>query len=473
MTQQHEALSPITSEQLSLPIAATHSPWHAQQVDWWKHYRNPTLNALIEQALADAPSLKVLATRLKSSNNAADAVRKLSYPTGQVKVDWTGQEFFNSTLKQGTAAPAVLAGVPQDLSDQFIGLASVSAGISWDLDLWGRHRSLYRAALGQARAHQYEYEAARQGLVAQMVALHAQILGLDERINIAQKHIEIQTTLAQRWQERERSGLAPTQNSLQADILAAQLTQLHSSLVGQKAVARAQLAALVGQTPAQLVEFLPEQEWRSLNVPNEVPAQILGTRPDLAAARAYIEASSAQVDAVQAEFYPNINLGLSTALQLLSVQNILNFKGHSAAIQPAITLPIFNTPVLNAKLRHQQAQLDTVVAQYNQAVFQAVSDAHQQLTNYRQANTYLTQQSRIVSNYQRLLGLAQQRFRAGIAPQMEMLMLQSAALREQDNKVMAQAMRRAQEARLISSLGLEATHWSIPTSAPSRPTVTQ
>ena len=280
-------------------------------------------------------------------------------------------------------------------------------------------------------------------------------MAFTERANIVDKQIATQTTLRQRWLEREQAGLQPTQNSVQVDMTLAQLVQLKQSLMAQKAVARAQLAALIGQTPEQLTEFLPEQTWQTLNLPQNIPVQILGTRPDIAAAREYIVASTEQVNAVKAEFYPNINIGLSTALQLLNLQDILDFRGQNAAVKPAISLPIFNTIQLNAKLRQQQAQLDNTIAQYNQTVFQAVSDAHQQLAQYRQAQAYLTAQARIVKDSQTLTDLSAQRYRAGMSPQMESLMYQTATLREQDALVMGYAMRRAQEARLASSLGTE------------------
>ena len=458
VTGKHETLAQVDNARLNLPEASGQTLAQWPQQGWWTQYNNPTLNALIEQAMSDGPSLKVLATRIDASQNAADAVRKLSYPMGQVKVDWTGQEFFNTRIDGATPqSQAALSsrGIPTNPSDQFIALTNISAGISWDLDLWGHNRALYGAALGLSRAQTLEYEAARQGVIANIVGLHAQIMAFTERANIVDKQIATQTTLRQRWLEREQAGLQPTQNSVQVDMTLAQLAQLKQSLMAQKAVARAQLAALIGQTPEQLTEFLPEQTWQTLNLPQNIPVQILGTRPDIAAAREYIVASTEQVNAVKAEFYPNINIGLSTALQLLNLQDILDFRGQNAAVKPAISLPIFNTIQLNAKLRQQQAQLDNTVAQYNQTVFQAVSDAHQQLAQYRQAQAYLTAQARIVKDNQTLTDLSAQRYRAGMSPQMESLMYQTATLREQDALVMGYAMRRAQEARLASSLGTE------------------
>ena len=458
VTGKHETLAQVDNARLNLPEVSGRTLAQWPQQGWWTQYNNPTLNALIEQAMSDGPSLKVLATRIDASQNAADAVRKLSYPMGQVKVDWTGQEFFNTRIDGATPqSQAALSsrGIPTNPSDQFIALTNISAGISWDLDLWGHNRALYGAALGLSRAQTLEYEAARQGVIANIVGLHAQIMAFTERANIVDKQIATQTTLRQRWLEREQAGLQPTQNSVQVDMTLAQLAQLKQSLMAQKAVARAQLAALIGQTPEQLTEFLPEQTWQTLNLPQNIPVQILGTRPDIAAAREYIVASTEQVNAVKAEFYPNINIGLSTALQLLNLQDILDFRGQNAAVKPAISLPIFNTIQLNAKLRQQQAQLDNTIAQYNQTVFQAVSDAHQQLAQYRQAQAYLTAQARIVKDSQTLTDLSAQRYRAGMSPQMESLMYQAATLREQDALVMGYAMRRAQEARLASSLGTE------------------
>ena len=458
VTGKHEMLAQVDNARLNLPEVSGRTLAQWPQQGWWTQYNSPTLNALIEQAMRDGPSLKVLATRIDASQNAADAVRKLSYPMGQVKVDWTGQEFFNTRIDGATPqSQAALSsrGIPTNPSDQFIALTNISAGISWDLDLWGHNRALYGAALGLSRAQTLEYEAARQGVIANIVGLHAQIMAFTERANIVDKQIATQTTLRQRWLEREQAGLQPTQNSVQVDMTLAQLAQLKQSLMAQKAVARAQLAALIGQTPEQLAEFFPEQTWQTLNLPQNIPVQILGTRPDIAAAREYIVASTEQVNAVKAEFYPNINIGLSTALQLLNLQDILDFRGQNAAVKPAISLPIFNTIQLNAKLRQQQAQLDNTIAQYNQTVFQAVSDAHQQLAQYRQAQAYLTAQARIVKDSQTLTDLSAQRYRAGMSPQMESLMYQTATLREQDALVMGYAMRRAQEARLASSLGTE------------------
>ena len=189
-------------------------------------------------------------------------------------------------------------------------------------------------------------------------------------------------------------------------------------------------------------------------MPSVVSSNILGSRPDIAAAREYIEAASEQVKSVRAEFYPDINLSVFAGLQIIGLSDILRFQGNNFGVKPAITLPLFSSVQLNAKLRIQQAQLDTAIAQYNKTVLEGISDAAQQLAQQRQTQAQVSQQARIVKNQQKLADLARQRYHVGMSPQMEALALQAAAYSAQDALYASYAARRLQEARLAYSLGI-------------------
>ena len=291
-------------------------------------------------------------------------------------------------------------------------------------------------------------------MITQIVGLHATISALQSRQAILRQMIALQTTLKQRWLERERAGLQPVQNSVQTDIMIAQMEQLSAGLNAQHEVLRAQLAALVGLTPQQLPPISATGTWATLRLPNDLTTNILGSRPDIAAAREYITAASEQVKSVRAEFYPDINLSVFTGLQIIGLDDILRFSGKNMGVRPAITLPLFSSVQLNAKLRIQQAQLDTAIAQYNKTVFEGVSDAAQQLAQHRQTQAQVSQQARIVKDQQKLAELARQRYQVGMSPQMETLGLQAAALSAQDALYANYAARRLQEARLANSLGI-------------------
>ena len=454
---KYEPLAQVNNDVLSLPNASGQTLAQWPHEGWWRAYNDATLNRLIEQALADGPSLQVLAQRAKTAQINADAVRKSHYPAGQIKATWTGQKFFDANVdayQQNLQGYLQQMGMSGDIPDQGMKQTDISAGLSWDLDLWGKNRAAYNAALGQSRAQALEYEAARQGVITQIVGLHATISALQSRQAILRQMIALQTTLKQRWLERERAGLQPVQNSVQTDIMIAQMEQLSAGLNAQHEVLRAQLAALVGLTPQQLPPISATGTWATLRLPNDLTTNILGSRPDIAAAREYITAASEQVKSVRAEFYPDINLSVFTGLQIIGLDDILRFSGKNMGVRPAITLPLFSSVQLNAKLRIQQAQLDTAIAQYNKTVFEGVSDAAQQLAQHRQTQAQVSQQARIVKDQQKLAELARQRYQVGMTPQMETLGLQAAALSAQDALYANYAARRLQEARLANSLGI-------------------
>ena len=459
VTGKHEPMAPISNDELNLPETSGSSLAQWPHEGWWRAYNDPSLNRLVEQALADGPSLKVLAQRAKTAQSNADAVRKAHYPAGQIKATWTGQKFVNGELD---AYAQSLQGLllqnpsidPKNLPDQGIKQTDISAGFSWDLDLWGKNRAAYNAALGQSRAQALEYEAARQGVITQIVGLHANIAALQSRQAILRQMIALHSTLKQRWLEREQAGLQSVQRSVETDIAIAQMEQLSAGLNAQHEVLRAQLAALVGLTPAQLPAIRATDHWSTLRLPSVVSSNILGSRPDIAAAREYIEAASEQVKSVRAEFYPDINLSVFAGLQIIGLSDILRFQGNNFGVKPAITLPLFSSVQLNAKLRIQQAQLDTAIAQYNKTVLEGISDAAQQLAQQRQTQAQVSQQARIVKNQQKLADLARQRYHVGMSPQMEALALQAAAYSAQDALYASYAARRLQEARLAYSLGI-------------------
>ena len=90
VTGKYEPMSQVNNDTLNLPETSGQTLAQWPHEGWWRAYNDVTLNALVEQALADGPSLKVLAQRAQIAKTNADAVRKSHYPAGQIKATWTG-----------------------------------------------------------------------------------------------------------------------------------------------------------------------------------------------------------------------------------------------------------------------------------------------------------------------------------------------------------------------------------------------
>lgn len=439
-TSKHTPLTQITPSQTNLPTnQAALINW--PQFGWWRSYNDEQLNNLIKQAFINSPDLQTLSTRVKSSELIANGVKKLSYPTGGVKAVLSGQTYSENYI------------YPPSLWGEWKDSGMIASNLTWDLDLWGRNRARYRSALGQNTALQFEYKAARDTITSTIIALHAQISALAGRTDLLQKQIAIQNQAKQRWTEREQAGLQAVLSSIQVDMALAQLEQLNSTFKAQNEILYAQLSALIGAPLNSLPLIKSNNSWLTLELPNEIHANILGTRPDIAAAKYYIIAASESVKSAKAEFYPNISLSVGAGFQAIGLNKLLKAGSRYDIIEPAITLPIFSGASLNANLRNQQAKLDETIAYYNQTVYQAIKDVTEQLANQRNSTEQITQHQRLAHNLKRLSDLSLARYQQGIVPQMETLSAQSNALSQDDALQAAYATRRIQEARLAVSLG--------------------
>lgn len=439
-TSKHTPLTQITPEQLNLPNnqkALLNWP----QAGWWRAYKNDQLNSLIEQAFTNSPNLQLLSARVKSAEAMANGVKKLSYPMGGIKTVLSGQTYSEHYI------------YPPSLWGEWKDSGMIAANLTWDLDLWGRNRAQYRSALGQSTALQFEYEAARDTITSNIVGLHAQISALATRIELLKMQIMIQKQVKQRWLERERAGLQPIFNSIQTNMTLTQLEQLNSTFVTQNDILHAQLSALIGAPLNSIPLINPSHSWSALKLPNEIHANILGTRPDIAAAKQYIVAASESVKSAKAEFYPNISLSAGAGFQAIGLDKLLKAGSRYDIIEPAITLPIFSGVSLNAKLRNQQAKLDESIAFYNQTVHQAIKDVTEQLANQRNSNAQIIQHQRLANDAKSLSNLSLSRYQQGLTPQMESLSTQSNSLSQEDALQVAYANRRIHEARLAVSLG--------------------
>ena len=143
VTSEHEPLAKVTNAQLNLPQVSQHARINWPQAGWWRQYQDGQLNALIDLAFQGAPDLQVLASRVSASQIAADGVKKLSYPTGGIKLSVAGQTYPEHYI------------YPQGLGGEWKDSGLIAANLTWDLDIWGRHRAQYRAALGQEAAAQF------------------------------------------------------------------------------------------------------------------------------------------------------------------------------------------------------------------------------------------------------------------------------------------------------------------------------
>jgi len=181
-------------------------------------------------------------------------------------------------------------------------------------------------------------------------------------------------------------------------------------------VVRAQLGALVGSGPDRGFDLQRPRLTapRTPQLPSLLPAELLGRRPDIVAQRWRVESATRGVAAAEAAFYPNVNLAAFVGFQAIGLSKLFSSGSAIVGAGPAVSLPIFNRRELHGALQSQQAQYDASVAQYNQALIDAVNDVANVVTNWdglvKEANEARIAEDAAQSAY----SISKERYRAGL-----------------------------------------------------------
>ena len=410
--------------------------------DWWKQLNDEELGHLIELALHENPGIAQAAKQIEKAAAYADSARSTLAPqvTGALSVS-------RQRLSENAFYPPPYGGSHQTLAD-----ASLNA--NWDLDFWGRNRSALDAALSQTRAAVAEQAATRLMISVAVARTYYQLAHQLDYQALAEQALQqrgqeldlvearLRTGLdSEVEQQQAQSALASAKVDLQAAQEAADLT-------------RNALAALTAQ-PAQALRGLDAQlsARPPQTVPDDIPVDLLGRRPDLAAAKARVEAAGANIREAHAEFYPNVSLSAFIGLSSFGLSKFLDLGSGTTGIGPALHLPVFDAGRLRANLRVKNADYDLAVTSYNQTLLEALHDIADQITSLKTVQRQTQDQQIALQAAEHAYQLAQARYKAGLSNYLSVLSAEDGWLRERGRDLDLRARGLDLNLSLIKSLG--------------------
>lgn len=402
------------------------SPAAWPRTDWWKQLGDPQLDRLIDEALAGAPGLRVAEARLRRAIGVAEVQGAGRYPSASVSGSIIRQRFSEHGL------------VPPPFGGAYLTLPQLQVGASYELDLWGKNRAAYEAAVGEANAAQVDAHAARLALAVNVALAYVQLERAYLQLDVAEKSLkqrdQVFNLTRQRYQAGIDSRLAVKQAEAALPATREQIAQLQETI----GLLRNQLAALLGQGPdrgaaIERPSAAPTGLPAGLRIalPAALPAELLGRRPDIVAQRWRVEAASRQIDVAKAQFYPNVSLTAFAGLQSISLSGFLDSGNRTFGIGPAISLPIFDNGRLRGNLSATNASYDAAVEQYNQTLVDALREVADQLTSFASLKEQLAQQTEAQATAQEAYDLALLRFREGVGNYLEVLSAETQLLQQQ------------------------------------------
>lgn len=414
--------------------------WPAEQ--WWLAYNDTQLNDLVGRALRDNPSLAVVQSRVGGATATLGAERaaagaQVGLATGINRQRYSSNGFF-----------------PPPLGGAWYNDFSVQARASYDFDWWGKHRSLIAAALGEQNARQAETAQAAQTLAASVVQSYLRLQMLWARQENENALMAVQRDVVAERQARMAHGL------ISSDAL--QVAQLDLSAMAEQAQRydtdaareREALRALIGGDASALADLTHALPAPAVDaVPATLGLELLARRPDLQAARWRVEAQLGRVAASEAAFRPDINLNGALGLDSVSLGKLLRYPSRTPLLGATLDLPLFDSGRLNAQLDIARSNRDELLAEYNEAVLDAVRDVAGEAATLQGIAREVQAHATTTGASRQLLANVEARQTRGLADRASVLQARQNLLRQRDVDLQLIDARLQTQVALVKALG--------------------
>jgi len=427
-------------------------------IGWRQFFPDPTLQHLIALALANNRDLRVAVLNVQAAQAqyriqradlfptiAASAIEQVEkYPAGVVAAGSTG-----TGPSAGASTPA-RGGTTIRFYDVGLGFTS------YELDLFGRIRSLNHAALERYFGTEETRRSSQLTLVAEVATAYLAVLADEAILKVTRETLDAQTASYNLIKRSLEAGttteLGLRQAAMTVDTARANL----AAYTRQAAQDRNALVLLIGAPIPDDVQFITDLDAEALdaaNLPVGIPSQVLQRRPDILAAEHQLIAANADIGAARAAFFPRIALtgNFGTASNQLS--GLFKPGSISWSFSPQITVPIFAGGANVANLDLSKIEKNIFIAQYEKALQTAFREVDDALAARGTLDEQLTAQRAVLEDASRSYHLAEMRFRSGVDSFLPVLDAQRSLYAAQQAVVSLELLRLQNMATLYKALG--------------------
>lgn len=361
---------------------------------WWTLFGDAQLNQLVNQVLERNTDLAVAGINLQLARLRAGLAENQQGVRVNSGVS-TGHSF---DLNSGDDASKGL---------------SLSAGVSYEVDLFGKLARQTEASKWEALATEQDLQATGQSLIATTANLYWQLGYLNERYATVQQNLaSTQKTyelVRSQYKAGAVSGLDLTQAEQSVQSQKASLSQIEQ----QRVEARTGLAVLQ-HIPVQQLNIQEPQRLPKVSLPNisaGLPANLLSRRPDLRASELRLRESLANKDATKASYYPSISLTGNLGSSSTSLTNLL--KNPALSLGASLSLPFLQYNDMKKNIKISDLDYEKAIVQYRQTLYQAFADTENALSNRTELDKQVALQQRNLELAEKTERLTQVRYKNG------------------------------------------------------------
>jgi multidrug efflux system outer membrane protein len=372
---------------------------------WWAQFRDPVLERLIADAVANNKDLRIAVARVEEFAARLTTTRSQFFP----------QIGYGAGASRDRVATTVV-GVP---NPQTTYQAVLNA--SWEIDLWGRIRRLSEAA----QADLLSTEEARRGIVLSVVTAvasgYVNLRDFDKQLAISRRTASSRLEALKLFELRFAGGI----------VSQVELAQIRSEYeaaaaaipAAERAVAQTEnaLATLLGRNPGPILRGRSVDDLSLPAVPAGLPSQLLERRPDVRQAEQNLIAANARIGAARALYYPTISLTGFFGGASSDLDNLFNGAARVWSYAGSVAGPIFTGGQLSGTVAQAEAQQRQLLATYERTIQTAFREVDDALVDHLKSRDRLAAQGRQVEALRDYARLSRLRYDNGYTSYLEVL----------------------------------------------------
>ena len=416
---------------------------------WAEVFKDPTLQQLIREALANNYDVKIAAQRVLEQQDQVGITRAGQFPTAS------------------GGGSVVAVGLPGSLVDKLNSSGSgggkisknlysgdISLSAAWNLDFWG----LYRRQTEQARAQLLATEWGRRMTISTVVenvaTAYLQLRTLDAELEITQRTLEARKQSLQLTQTLEQGGSASLADVRQAEELlytaAAAIPDFERQIQQQEN----SISILLGRNPGPIVRGASEMNWpQPEEIPAGIPSQLLERRPDIQQAEAELVAANANVGVAKAQLFPQLSLSGTAGIASSQLKGLVDGKNLYGYSSGNLTQVIFDAGKLRNNVRLSEAEKQEQVLTYQRTIKQAFQSTSDALIGLQKFREFRVQEAKLTESAEDATRLARLRYNGGSTSYLEVLTNDTTYYSAQLSLAVAQEDEALSIVQLYSALG--------------------
>jgi multidrug efflux system outer membrane protein len=429
-----------------LPGTPTRTTTATQPLHWRQVYLEPRLQRVIQRSLDNNRDLRVALLNIEKTRAQYDVQRANLLPS----INATANEAYSHT-------PAPLSQTGAALITQSYS-ASLGA-TAYELDLFGRVRSLNKAALETFLSKKENARAVEISLMGEVATGWLTMAADQDLLRLAKQTLESRQSTYDLTEQSHALGSGSQADVQNAEILVEQARGDVAKYAAQVNQDRDALVLLAGSDlpDDDLPQGLPSSVAISETLPAGLPSEVLTRRPDVAASEHDLESQNANIGAARAAFFPSISLTGSTGSSSTDLDGL--FKAHSGSwsFTPSITLPIFDGGANSANLKSEMAGRDIAVATYQKTVQTAFKEVSDALATQATLDDRLQAQIRGTAAAERNLSISRARYKNGVDSYLNLLDAQRTLYSSQQSLISLKLLESTTRVTLYDALGGDAS----------------